>query len=184
MARVATDSENWGGQVSKLIDRVRAQRGGRLPNLYRALLHSPAVAGGWLALFTAIRQRGTLSARHRELAILRVALLTGAEYEYRAHSRAALEVGLTQDGIDALPAWRESDLFDGADRAVLELADQMTQTIRIEDTLFDVLRQYFSERDVVELCVTIAGYNMVSRVLIALAVDHDAPEAARSEGRR
>jgi alkylhydroperoxidase family enzyme len=35
------------------------------------------------------------------------------------------------------------------------------------------LKQHFNDREVVELATTIGGYNLVSRVLVALAVDHE-----------
>jgi alkylhydroperoxidase family enzyme len=35
------------------------------------------------------------------------------------------------------------------------------------------VRQYFNEREMVELTATIGAYNMVSRFLEALQVDHD-----------
>ncbi len=40
------------------------------------------LAEGWLTFFTAVRQRTELPGRYRELAILRVAMLNDAEYEF------------------------------------------------------------------------------------------------------
>ena len=176
MTRVTTDIENWGQQVADLAEQVKSARGGWLPNLYRPLLHSPSIAAGWLGFFTAVRYQAVLDGRSRELAILRVALLTGAEYEYRAHVPVALQAGVRQDQIDALPEWQQSANFEGPARAVLALADAMTRDVRVSEETFNNVRQHFSERETVELCVTIAGYNMVSRVLRALDVDHESPK--------
>src|SRR3972149_1442468 len=43
--------------LAPLVERIERERGGKLLNLYRMLLHSPPVAQGWLGLFTAIRQQ-------------------------------------------------------------------------------------------------------------------------------
>jgi hypothetical protein len=58
-------------ELSPFIERIKHERGGRLLRLYQMLLHSPSVAEGWLALFTAIRERASLPDRYRELATLR-----------------------------------------------------------------------------------------------------------------
>ena len=43
--------------TAELVERIKRERGGRMLNLYRMLMHSPPVADGWRALFTAIRHR-------------------------------------------------------------------------------------------------------------------------------
>ena len=129
------------------------------------------MAEGWLKLFTAIRQKTALGGRYRELAILRVALLNGADYEYRAHLPFALQEGVSQEQIDAIPGWQLSERFDARERAVLAYTDAMTRGIRVPDAIFDGVRRHFDERETVELTATIAGYNMVSRFLVAMQLE-------------
>lgn len=159
-------------ELAALVERIKRERGGRLLNLYRMLLHSPPMAEGWLAFFTSVRQQGRLSGRHRELAILRIAVLNGASYEFDAHVPFALKQGLTQPQLDALAADRVPEGLAEADRAVLAYADAMTRAVRVSDEVFTRVRSHFGERELVELTITIAGYNCVSRVLEALQVDH------------
>lgn len=178
MARVPYADENSSPEIKALAEQIRSERGGRMLNLYRMLLNSPSVAAGWLNLFTAIRQKCELPGSYRELAILRVAIINGAEYEYRAHIPFALKEGVTREQIDALGKWRESELFSDAQRAVLAYTDAMTREIHVADAVFDVLRPHFDRRQLVELTATIGGYNLVSRFLEALQVD---PEAAHAQ---
>lgn len=160
-------------ELAPLVARIKAERGGRLLNLYRMLLHSPPIASGWLALFTAIRQQSTLSGRLRELVILRIAALNGAEYEFKAHVPFALKEGLGQSQLDALKAGRAPEGLTEADEAALAYADAMTRTVRVPDPVFAAARRHLGERELVELTATIAGYNLVSRVLEALQIDHE-----------
>ena len=113
----------------------------------------------------------------RELAILRVAIVNGAQYEYRAHIPHALKEGVTQAQIDALDEWRKSPLFSEAQRAVLAYTEAMTREIHVPDPVFDALRPHFPPRQIVELTATIAAYNLVSRFLEALAIDAEAAHA-------
>ena len=172
MARVPLQDENSMPQAAALVDQIKAERG-RLLNLYQVLLNSPEVCAGWLKLFTAIRQKGKLSDRWRELAIMRVAVINGAPYEYQAHIPFALKAGLEQKQLDQLERWRESGLYDANDGAILAYTDAMTREIRVPDALVAQLKGFLDDRELVELTATVAGYNMVSRFLEAMKVDHD-----------
>jgi AhpD family alkylhydroperoxidase len=173
MAQVPLIGEQDKPELAALVTRIKAERGGRLLNLYKALLNSPPIAEGWLALFTAIRQRAQLDADCRELAILRVALINRADYEHAAHVPHALKAGISQQKIDDLPAWQVSDCYTPRERAVLACTDAMTTRIDVPAAIMSSLKQHFNDREVVELATTIGGYNLVSRVLVALAVDHE-----------
>lgn len=173
MARVPYVDDDSNPELKPVADRIRAERGGKVLNLYRVLLNSPRVAQAWLQFFTVIRQQCELPAQYRELVIMLVAVLNGADYEYRHHAPIALAAGLTQGQIDQLPRWRESSLFDATQRAVLGYAESMTRGIQVPDAVFEAMAEHFDARAVVELTATIAGYNLVSRVLEALKVDHE-----------
>lgn len=173
MARVPYIDDQSHPELRPIADRIRAERGGRLLNLYKALLNSPKLAEAWLHLFTVIRQQCELPASYRELVIMEIAIINGADYEYRSHMPFALGAGLTQAQLDALPQWRESTLFDAAQRAALDYAEAMTRDVHVPDRVFDAVAQHFDARLTVELTATIAGYNLVSRFLEAVKIDHD-----------
>jgi alkylhydroperoxidase family enzyme len=174
MARIPYPDIAGDPEIAKLAEQITRERGGKMLNLYRMLLTSPPLARGWLAMFTAIRQQLNLPHRDRELAILRVAVLNGADYEFAAHiPYAKKEGGLTDAQIDAVKTDPASPVLTPRDRAVLAYADAMTRQIRVPDKLFGMVRALFPERELVELTATIAGYNLVSRFLEALQIDHD-----------
>jgi alkylhydroperoxidase family enzyme len=170
MARIPYADEK-DPEIAALADQIRKERGGRVLNLYRMLLNSPPVASGWLNLLTAIRQQAILSGRFRELAILRIAIVNGADYEYRAHIPFALKEGASQAQVDALRDWRASDRFDETERAVLAYTDAMTEDVQVSDEVFSAVGSRFNPREMTELTATIAAYNLVSRFLEALKVD-------------
>jgi len=169
MPRIAYIEENDHPELAPLIERIKAERG-KVSDLYKVLLHSPAVMEGWLGLFTAIRQKTKLGGRYRELAILRVAVLNRADYEFQAHLPFALKAGATKEQIAALEDWKSSSLFDAAERAVLAYTDAMTKDIQVPDELFAEVKRHFDAQELVELTATIAGYNLVSRFLEAMQV--------------
>jgi len=161
-------------EAKPLVDRIVAERGSVL-HLYQMLLHSPAVAGGWLNYLTSIRQLSTLPGDLRELVIMRVAAINGAPYEADQHAPIALREGVSQAQLDALDHWESSDLFSDAERAVLAYTDTMTRHVQVPQPVFDAARQAVgTDKLMVELTATVAAYNMVSRFLEALQVhSHD-----------
>ena len=61
-----------------------------------------------------------------------------------------------------------------SDRAVIEYTTVMTREVNVPDALFASVKRHFSDREMVELSVTIGAYNLVSRFLVAMQVDHEA----------
>jgi AhpD family alkylhydroperoxidase len=177
MARVPLIDEKTHPQLAAQVERLRGARGGRLLNLYRMLLHSPPIADAWLAFNNAIRRDTDLDETTRELTILRIAMLNGAEYVVRIHTeRYAVPAGVSLEQVAALPGWRDSALFDARQRALLAYVDAMTREVSVADDLYAALRRHFSERDIVEITVLSGAYNMHTRVLMALKVDPEPVE--------
>lgn len=156
-----------GGAVA---ERIRQRRGGRLTPLDEMLLHSPPFADGWNSLLGAIRGRSTLPPEIMELAVLRVAELNGAEYEWTAHEPVARQAGMTSEQLAAVRAGGDADVLDERQRVVIAYTDAMTRDIAVPDELFERVRTHFNERQLVELTVTVGTYNLVSRFLVALEV--------------
>jgi AhpD family alkylhydroperoxidase len=164
-------------ELNELVDRIVAERGSVL-HLYQMLLHSPPVTEGWLALMTAVRQKAALPGALREMVIIRIAILNGAPYEAEQHVPIALKEGVSQRQIDELLDWEPSDRFTPLQRAVLALTDAMTRDVHVDAALVEALRPHLSDRELLELVVTVASYNMVSRVLEALQIASSDPKHA------
>jgi 4-carboxymuconolactone decarboxylase len=158
-------------ELAEIEKKILEERG-RISPLYQTLLNAPEIAQGWEALLTAIRNRNSLSPAIREMIILRVAILNGADYEFEAHEPHALKAGVTPEKIAAIRQTRLPDIFDEQESVILELTDVMTKTILVPDALFDRVKPYFNDMQRLELVATISAYNMVSRLLSALHVGH------------
>jgi alkylhydroperoxidase family enzyme len=159
-----------------LVDAIRARRaGGKLLNLDRMLLNSPSFAKGWNTMFAAIRGQLALPGKLRELVIMAIGTLNHADYEWAQHEREFLAAGGTKDQLAALKnipaAVKSATLFTEAERATLAVADEMTRAIKVSDATMKRIRKVLPDDQVVELIGTIAGYNMVSRFVVATGVE-------------
>jgi len=157
--------------LAEVESRILAERG-RVSVLYQVLLNSGPIASGWERLLTAVRNQTGVPADLRELMILRVAVLNGALFEFDAHVPHAERAGVGAEKIAAVRATPLPAVFSPLERLVLELTDAMTRDIVVPDALMERLRRQFDAKGIVELVATVAAYNMVSRLLVALKVEH------------
>jgi alkylhydroperoxidase family enzyme len=174
MPRIPYKADNDLGP-EEIVTAIRARRGGRLLNLDRMLLHSPAFSRGWNSFLGAVRTELSLSPKLRELAICVVAVLNGAEYEFHHHLPEFIKAGGTVAQAKALQdlaaAADEAGPFDAAEQAVIQLTLEMTRNVEVDDSTFEKVKSTLpDEQQVVELVGVIAAYNMVSRFLVVLGV--------------
>jgi alkylhydroperoxidase family enzyme len=110
-----------------------------------------------------------------ELAIVTIGALNKADYEYGQHEPEFLKAGGTKEQLGALAdmaaAINNSKLFDEAERATLALTYEMTRNIIVADDTMKRVRAILPHQQVVELAGTIAGYNMVSRFVVAIGIE-------------
>ena len=158
-------------ELAEIEGRILAERG-RISLLYQVLLNSEPIAAGWERMLTAVRNQTDVPADLRELMILRVAVLNGAEFEFDAHIPHAQRAGISAAKIAACRQPTLSTEFSALETLMLELTDAMTRDIVVPDALMDRLRDHFDPKGIVEVVATVAAYNMVSRLLVALNVAH------------
>jgi alkylhydroperoxidase family enzyme len=172
MARISLIEEAEHPELADIIGRIKAGRRGGLLNVYKLLLHSPALAQTWFDHNGAVRWKTQLTGRLREIVIIRIAHLNGVDYVLAQHvPELALAEGLNIAECEALAGWQATSLFDARERAALAYADAMTLTTSVSDDVFAALRRHFSDREIVELSVLIGTYIMHNRVMKALAID-------------
>jgi 4-carboxymuconolactone decarboxylase len=172
MARLPLIDEQASPDIAALVAKIRGARGGQLHEFYRALLHTPGLASAWFDFNNAVRFQTTLSDRVRELVIMRVAALTGCDYVFEVHkAKYAKPAGVAPDEIEGLRPRGKPASFRGGDSALLAYVDAMSRDVAVPDAVFDGMRGHFSDREMVEVTVLTAAYNMHTRFLKALGFE-------------
>jgi len=175
MARVGlVNKEQAAPEIREMFQKMEGN-GRPVLNVFKVMAHCPQVGYYFLRLGNSILLKGTVPPTLRELAILRVGHINQAKYEWTHHVAIALRVGVREEQIDALPAWKNSNQFNELERAVLQYTDEVTQNIRVKDGTFAAVRGFLNEEGVVELTTTIGYYGMVCRILEALQVELESP---------
>jgi 4-carboxymuconolactone decarboxylase len=173
MARVKLlEKDQTAPEVNEQFAKIE-KNGARILNLYKAIAHSPSPARNFIRLGNSLLSKTTLSPKLREIAILRIAKLTGSDYEWTQHIAIALEFGVSQQQINDISQWVRSPNFSDEERTVLQYTDEVTVDVKVTDKTFDALRKYLNEDNIVDLTISIAYWGMAARILVALQVDID-----------
>ncbi|HXD55455.1 MAG TPA: carboxymuconolactone decarboxylase family protein [Solirubrobacteraceae bacterium] len=114
----------------------------------------------------------SLPLRVREIVIDRTCALAGAEYEWGVHAAAFADAaGLDAEQIASTARGGHGDpCWDAEGAAAMRLAEELHETSKISDSLWEELSALFEERQIVELVVTAGWYHVISYVCNALGV--------------
>ncbi|WP_244930253.1 carboxymuconolactone decarboxylase family protein [Nocardioides sp. W7] len=156
-----------------------ADRTGALEGPFGLMLHAPGVGAPLQELGAAIRYRTSLSDRHREVAILLVAVATASDFEWFAHVRVGLAAGLSTAELSDLaagsfvPADPEEAAVVAVCRAVLDDAGPGEEE-------YAAHRASLGEQTLLELVVLVGYYRTLASMLafftVATPVDERSAE--------
>ena len=159
-------------ETQDLSDKV-SSRLAQLPplNILRMLAHAQDNFVPFLSLGASILTEQELDAKLRELAILRVAHLTGAHYEWTQHEPIARQCGATDAQIAAVSAGATAAVFNEVERRVLQFTDELTLEVRVSDATFQALAQHLPARQLVELTLAASFYGLAARSMEVFRVE-------------
>ncbi len=149
-------------------------------NIFRMMAHSGELLGKFTGLGNHILGRAKLDAVLREIAIIRVGVLSKASYEVYQHEKIGRQIGMSEDLLKGLHEGPDAEVFDDLQRLVMRFTDDVVLNVRASDATFDPLTNHLSHQEMQELTLTIGYYMMVSRFLETFDVDIE--EEGSTEG--
>jgi alkylhydroperoxidase family enzyme len=138
-------------------------------NVHRVLANHPQLLEAWAPLRTHVSTGGSLSARNREMVILRVAHRAGSAYEWHHHVLRGREAGLADDEIEVIrdPSPAGATITE---TALLVATDELVDGLSIRDPTWDVLRTAFSDQEILDLIITVGVYLTLAMVIASARV--------------
>lgn len=133
---------------------------------------SPWVFSTVALLYGALNRRSSpLSPALRSLVTVRVSQINHCAFCVDINSATLLKRGVPTDKVEALAAWRDSQLFSAEERLALAYAEAMTITEPgVTDDLRQQLKAHWNDDALVELTGLIAFQNLSSKFNAALDV--------------
>ncbi|TAL04757.1 MAG: carboxymuconolactone decarboxylase family protein [Rhodospirillaceae bacterium] len=112
---------------------------------------------------------GALSARDRELAVLRIGWLSKAPYEWGEHVKAGKRMaGLTSEEIDRAKQGSTAPGWDEHERAIIRAVEELIADAMISDETWAVLSRRLDEKQLIELPLLVGQYQGVAYLQNAL----------------
>lgn len=140
-------------------------------NIFRMLGHSGELIDGFVTLGNQILAHTKLDPVLREIAIVRVGVLSNAKYEVFQHERISRQVGMDEAKIAAIHEGPEAVTFSDLEKMVMRFTDDVVKNVRASDATFKPLAETLSLQELQELTITVGYYMMVSRFLETFDVD-------------
>lgn len=134
-------------------------------NINKTMAHAENSVRHFMRLGNSLLTQARLDARLRELSILRIATLCRSGYEWYQHEKLARKVGVPEDQITAVKQCPDSPAFNALERDVLKYTEEVTLNVKSSGETFGRLAAVLSQRELVELTLTIGFYNLVARFL-------------------
>jgi len=101
---------------------------------------------------------------------MRASQINGCAYCIDMHSKDARALGETEQRLYELDAWRETAFYTDRERAALEWTEALTlvSQTHVPDSVYEDVRKYFSEKEIVDLTFVVTTINAWNRLAIAL----------------
>lgn len=178
MARIDPLPEaEWSDDVRSILDATPPGLGARLGdnNIFTTFARHPDLFRAWLPFGGFLLQGATLSARDRELLILRTAVNCASSYEWGQHVRIAERIGMPREEIDRVAAGPDAPGWAQRDALLLRAADELHAASKISAPTWAGLAAAFGDdrRVLLEIPFLVGHYHLVAYALNSAEVELD-----------
>ncbi len=140
---------------------------GHLAGPFNALLYAPQIGQAVQALGAALRFGGKLPARTRELVICAVAAERCSAYEWYAHSRVALTVGITPAELENLRGGFVPAELPDDELSALTFTAALLNGRAVSDVDHAAALEHHGHEGITELSILVGYYRALSGLLAA-----------------
>jgi alkylhydroperoxidase family enzyme len=143
-------------------------------NALGTLARHPALAHAFNVFNGHVLFSTSLSERHRELVVLRVATLRGSEYEWRQHAVLAADAGLDAHEVSRVAEGPDSPGWSAIERALLRAVDELVADAMVSDATWVELARTLETHQLMDLVFTVGAYDLLAMAFRSFGVELDA----------
>jgi alkylhydroperoxidase family enzyme len=134
----------------------------RLPEIFGTMMRHAELFAKHTDVGLQLLARGVLSVRDREFAVLRIAWLCQAPYEWGEHVLVGRRFGLSGEDFARIVAGPESAGLTEHERAILRAVDELHGDAMIADATWSILARELNEQQLIELPIIVGQYQSVA----------------------
>lgn len=159
-------------EQAELLDKTRISADPPA-NVFATLAHNPTMLKRFNVLGGYFMGRNTLSARQRELTILRAAHRSDCLYEFVQHRRIALDGGLLDRDEVARVVSDDASAWSDEDRALIEATDELCAHPHLADALWERLDAFLDDVQLMEFTLLVGFYRGLAGFINSVGVPLD-----------
>jgi 4-carboxymuconolactone decarboxylase len=148
-------------------------------NILGTLAHHTALARAYHVFNGHVLFATTLSQRHRELLVLRVAAVRQAEYEWRQHAVLAADVGISEDELVDVAEGPDAAGWEPLEAALLRAVDELVAGATVSDETWTTLAGSLATEQLMDVVFTVGAYDLLAMVFGAFGIELDDDLVAR-----
>lgn len=167
--------DEWNSEQRKLLAPMQEEQGvGKIAsNLFSTLVRHPGLFKRWSVFANHVLFKSSLDAVSRELAILRIAWLTQAEYEWGQHVLIARQTGMSDSVIGRVKLGTEAEGWAPNERALLLAVDQLDKHCEIDGPCWSALLDTYNENQILDLIFTVGNYRLLAGFMKSTGIIRD-----------
>src|SRR5690554_3903612 len=118
---------------------------------------APGALQAMVSLERYVREETGLEAELVELVKLRASQINGCAYCIDMHTKDARVLGMSEQRLYLLTAWREAPFYSEREQAALAWTEALTlvSTAGVSDDLYHAALEHFSEKELVDLTMVV-----------------------------
>jgi 4-carboxymuconolactone decarboxylase len=140
-------------------------------NIFLMTANAPASFKGLGELARSVLFESEFDPRKREIAVLRVAHVTHAIYEWTHHVAVAKLTGLTEDDIEKIKAEDPVVSLGVEGNLLCRVADEISRHVKLSNEALTQILSRYGVRGATELILCVSYFNFVSRFLESTRVE-------------
>jgi 4-carboxymuconolactone decarboxylase len=129
------------------------------------LAHYPPLAKAFLTLNKHVAADSTLTARERELLILRISWLRQSEYEVVQHIILGRRAGLTDKELLQIQTGPSATAWSAADANLLQVADDLHDNACIAEDTWKSLAERYDTRQIMDMIFLVGCYEVLAMAI-------------------
>ena len=173
-ARIPETKPSEWTDAQKAVLGSRAQ-GDKTAPIWKTCVQNTDLCKAWLPFMTYLLGPTTISPRHKEMLILRVAWRSKAHYPWGAHVEGGKRAGMTDEEIARVAKGPDAPGWSPHEAALLRAADELHDDQFISDATWKKLDETYDERQLLETVFIVGQYGLLSMYTNSAGIQRDGP---------
>ena len=160
--------EDWDASIQHIADRLKSPL-----NIHKIIAHNPVLMEAYTPLRYHVVKDSSLTARQREILILRVACQINSEYEWRHHVVRGEAAGLSKEEIERVKSGAIAAGWTRAEQFIIQAVDQILEDNQLSEETAAGLIETVGRKGMLDAVFTVAVYIALGSLLKTFDVPID-----------